>query len=228
MYENHNSQTPHFMKTKLFIMAVCTLFASAMASAQAPNTVESSTKANNGWFKVYLNYNPHSFGVDDKSAKDLLPGMNTSFTFGAVNTSSLSSSVPIFLDYGLAFNYISGSHKYSGVDITSSITALSLPVNFLYKHDFNKTFALAPYAGLKLRYNLSGKLKLDDDTDKIEIDYFDENEGDAKAFQVGYQVGVNAVFNNKFSVGVAYEGFFGKFAEEISLRAWSIGIGIHF
>ncbi len=233
------------MKAKSLILALCGAFISLTVSAQTTQNGTTPSNTKESWNKFYIKYNPISFDArDEEEDEKLLPVMSKSFSIGFTHTTGLSSSTPLFLELGLGVSYSSGSddvtfefydynygyYSYKA-DLTNTLWSLYVPINLTYQFNITDKFALAPYIGARLRYNLSGNMELEIGGKSKDIDWFDEDDmGDdntCNRFQAGYQVGINAIFN-KVSIGLEYEGYFTELARKTDISAWSIGIGFHF
>lgn len=96
--------------------------------------------------------------------------------------------------------------------------------------------SLLPYAGLTFRYNISGQRKYEfddsyrDEDEKLNI-FDDEDmgkEGVYKRFQIGWQIGLNARFNDKFFIGVGYGSDFSEICKKAKIHTTSISLGVCF
>ena len=144
------------------------------------------------------------------------------FHVGYLHASHLSKKIPLYLEYGVNFQYLFGraSQQYnsgggnSHLWITNwgSMYSLNVPLNLAMRLGFHGgEKAITPYLGVNLRYNVGGAIKQRErgtthpsygyeETDKIAL--FDKSDdryamGD-KAFE-RFQVGVN------FGVGYTYK-----------------------
>lgn len=209
------------MKSIKLLVAAVMLAVGTSASAQFTNTSNggSSTVANtDGWSTFYVQYNPISLDIDGEE-EDF-----TGFTIGMNKAFSISNSSPLFLETGVGLQYAT----YDENDLKINLFSAKVPLNFIYNWQLpNSSISIAPYAGAMLRFNISGKAEYDDE----DLDLFDEDEmyGDEwKRFQIGWQIGVNARFNDKFLVGVSYGGDFSEIAEETKVKTTSITLGYCF
>ncbi len=218
------------MKAKSLILALCGAFVSLTASAQFANTGSSAPAATtnsneDGWGKFSINYNPVTFDFDGED-RDLSTGFNVSYT----KATSIATSAPLFLEWGLGVHYATGTEEDGDFEDKISTLAAYVPVNFIYKFDATDKMAIAPYVGLSARVNILGSEEMSYDGDSEEYDFFDDDdmEETANRFQLGYQFGANIMFNKKFSIGIEYQGFFTEYMEEVDASGWSIGIGFLF
>lgn len=144
------------------------------------------------------------------------------FHVGYLHASSISKRVPLYLEYGVNFQYLFGraSRQYDGGGSNShfwntnwaTMYSLNVPLNLALRLGYQggeKT--VTPYLGVNLRYNIGGAIKQRkritnssasiEEIDKIAL--FDKTEDDRfamgeKAFN-RFQVGVN------FGVGYTYK-----------------------
>ncbi len=217
------------MKAKSLILALCGAFVSLTASAQFANTTGGSnsttTSSNEGWSKFYVNYNPASFDVNGADFD-----LSTGFSAGYTKAKNLSSSLPLYWEAGLGLHYATGTEETG--DIEDKITSFSayIPVNLIYKFTASEKFAIAPYAGLNARFNIIGKEEVEGYGESYDVNLFDDDdvEDTANRFQLGYQIGVNAIINDKFSIGLEYQGFFTEYMKKVDVSAWSVGVGFIF
>lgn len=144
------------------------------------------------------------------------------FHVGYLHASHLSKKIPLYLEYGVNFQYLFGrasQHYNSGggnshfwITNWGSMYSLNVPLNLAMRLGFHGgEKAITPYLGVNLRYNVGGAIKQRErgtthpsygyeETDKIAL--FDKSDdryamGD-KAFE-RFQVGVN------FGVGYTYK-----------------------
>ena len=144
------------------------------------------------------------------------------FHVGYLHASHLSKKIPLYLEYGVNFQYLFGraSQQYNSgggnshfwITNWGSMYSLNVPLNLAMRLGFHGgEKAITPYLGVNLRYNVGGTIKQRErgtthpsygyeETDKIAL--FDKSDdryamGD-KAFE-RFQVGVN------FGVGYTYK-----------------------
>lgn len=238
------------------LMAACT-----SASAQFANSkgsVGASTTDTNGWNTVWVQYNPGSWNIDVKDADDI---SFNSFSLGYSRAFSVTNSLPLFVEAGAGLQYYWNSEDVTDGDVTQTtkthMLSVKIPVDLLYRFQLsNSSIAIMPYAGLNLRYNMSGKAKTSfsesfdeddfynapalayndsdpdfDEDDEYEQDLFDKNEMDGnpwKHFQIGWHVGVKAQFGKNFMAGVGYGSDFSELAKKLKSGEWTIQLGYTF
>ena len=262
------------MKALKTIAAALLLTVSTGASAQSASSSSGSNSGNNeGWSSVWAEYGISKITNDWDS--DLDRDFNA-VSIGFSKAFGLSKNQPLFVEAGLGFQYsfysettdvpnfegIYDDDRYDEYPLPGNyktkvnMFSLKIPVNLIYKYDFpNSSFSIAPFVGVALRYNISGKLKeeakyyLDeiyDDEDYDEdlyYDYFDDeyNEdfnlfdekdmgknGVWKRFQIGWNIGVKAMYKNKYSIGVAYSSDFSEISKKCKISSFNISAAYHF
>ena len=231
-------------KTRFFavaaMLAVCTA-----ASAQFTNTAAATPKAaasTYGWGTFYVQYNPvkMSYKDDDDDALSF-----KGFSVGYDHAFSVSKSLPLFVEAGLGLQYFTykdeEDDEYYSFEDKISMLSLKVPVSLAYRWDIpGSKVSLMPFAGLTLRFNVTGKETMtyeeDGDSEEEEVDLFDKDDvekyfGDEdyawKRFQMGWQIGVKASISN-FVLGVSYGGDFSEIAEDAKSKTTSITLGYRF
>jgi hypothetical protein len=192
------------------------------------------------WSTFYIQWNPSSIKPDGGSSESF-----NGYSIGYNKAISLTQSQPIFLELGLAAQYsyknkkdtnegyISGYGWYSN-DVESTFTMVSakIPVQLDYVFNIpNTNIDLVPNLGLDLRFNIIGKVKQEAGGDSESIDLFDDDDmGDNawKRFQIGWHIGINAMFNKQFMVGLSYGSDFSEIAEKTKINTTSLTVGLCF
>lgn len=219
------------------LAAVCTSasaqFASSTSGATATNDVSTD-----GWSSVYVQYNPSTLAADKGDDFDF-----TGLTIGFSKAFSISQSKPLFLEAGAVLQYswysedveyyYEDDYYYEEFDASEKINlfTLKVPVNLTYVFNLpNSGISIAPYAGINFRYNISGKYKIEDEDEDLNI--FDEDDmghKDAtwKRFQIGWQIGVNVNFQKAY-LGVSYGSDFTEIVKDCKMKTTSITLGYKF
>ena len=193
------------MKNFKLFLAACLLGLATAANAQFANSSAASVSENNdAWDGIRVSYN--LFAIEDDDFDEDLDKIGA-FEFGYVKAFSISSTMPLFLETGASLLWASGDlfDKYD-FKISAELMSINIPVNLAYKFDIKEGMSIVPYAGLLLRYNISGEIEYDMTAygqGKTKLDMFDEDEGDGDRIQYGLQIGARLDFN-KFNVGVSY------------------------
>lgn len=215
------------------IAVVALLFVCGTSFAQFTNSSSSavSTASNNEWNTFWMEWNPSSIEPskgDDQSF--------TGFSVGFSKAFSISSSTPLFIEGGLGVQY-SFYTEEDDEDIEEKFNMFSLkaPVSLVYRYNLpNSNTSLCPFAGVTLRYNLSAKMKyVDEDEDYEEkLNLFDKDDMGSKntwkRFQVGWQIGAKAIFNDKISLAVSYGSDFSEIAKKLKVKTTSVSLGFLF
>ena len=189
------------MKNFKLFLAACLLGLATAANAQFANSSAASVSENNdAWDGIRVSYN--LFAVEDDSNIDY--DKIGAFEIGYVKAFSISSTMPLFLETGASLLWAKGDvFDDQGLKLSMDMMSINIPVNLAYKFDIKEGMSFVPYAGLFLRYNLSGETELSQYGNKVTSDMFDEDEGDGDRIQYGLQIGARLDFN-KFNVGVSY------------------------
>ena len=180
-----------------------------------------------GWKEFSLEYNPSRL-VPDEGDSFSMSGINIGWGWAR----SLSSSLPLYLQYGIGIQYFWGKNdvpyavnEYYTKDVEQSIYMLGIkvPFNVIYHYDIpNTAFAIEPLVGLNIRANALGER---DNKGYREDDCFVDL--DWNRVQIGYNIGVNAVYD-KFVFGVSYTGDFSELGEDLNMSVWNIKVGVRF
>ena len=189
------------MKNFKLFLAACLLGLATAANAQFSDSSAASVSENNdAWDGIRVSYN--LFAVEDDSNIDY--DKIGAFEIGYVKAFSISSTMPLFLETGASLLWAKGDlFDDQGLKLSMEMMSINIPVNLAYKFDIKEGMSFVPYAGLFLRYNLSGETELSQYGNKVTSDMFDEDEGDGDRIQYGLQIGARLDFN-KFNVGVSY------------------------
>ena len=227
------------------------LMLSSVSFAQFSNSGSSSSSSLDEWNTLYLQWNPSVFSPDKGDSESF-----NGFSVGFNHAFSLSQSMPLFLEAGLGVQYsvwsddiemysssssTSSSYKKYTFDTKLTMFSAKVPVSLAYKYDIpNSTISIIPNAGLDLRFNISGKVKLESGNYSESYGLFDKDDmkevglylfGDDdtwKRFQIGWHIGVNFMFNNSFMLGASYGTDFSEIAKKIKINTGSITLGYCF
>lgn len=239
------------MKNFKFWAVAALLAVSASASAQFTNTKSTgggvSTDISNGWSTFNVQYNASSFIYDVSGADN---ESFSAFTLEYTNAIGVSKSLPLFVEWGVGLQYgfksDSDSKEDSGykIDIEKNFSMLSVPIPVSLVYDYqipNSSISIDPYLGLKLRANIlaqekvertmeyRGEKESEDDTRNLfDKDDMGGSDNTWNRFQVGWQIGANARFNNKFMVGISYGSDFSELAEKTKIGQFTAKIGLVF
>ncbi len=214
------------MKTIKFLATAFMFAVATTASAQFTNTSGASSSPVNteGWNSFYVQYNPSTLDVDGEGIDF------TGFSVGWNKAFSVSKDIPLFVEAGIGLQYLNYSDEFVDYDYEYdakiNVFSAKIPVSLMYNWQIpNSKFSIAPYAGLYLRANITGKIEMDGEDYNLFDD--DDMEEPWKRVQFGYQIGVNARYNNVFA-GISYGGDFSEIAEESKFKSTSITLGFCF
>ena len=255
---------------KLF--AVATLMSvAASANAQFTNTgakpsKTSSSVSTDGWSTIWVEWNPVSIKHDEKGADN---ESATGFSVGYSQAFSVTQNMPLFIEAGLGIQYTFNSQDMGELldydfdtdvmdpQLKTNLFSVKIPVNLIYAFQVpNSSVRIMPFIGANLRFNISGKNKLDmnltDDTveyledvygkkwkkedivhTETDLDVFDKKDMDGEKntwnrFQLGWNIGVKARFGENFLVGLAYGSDFSELARKAKMATTSITLGYTF
>ena len=181
-----------------------------------------------GWSSLYLQWNPSTFVP--KKGNDL---SFTGLTFGYSKAVGISETTPLFIEFGAGLQYSFYSESERDWEESLSMFSVKVPVSLVYDWQLpNSSVSIRPFAGLTLRGNISGKITEEDlDYDK-KYDYsvFDKKEMDGytwKRLQIGWQIGANVAFSNKFYLGLSYGSDFSEIYKNVKISTTSITVGMY-
>ena len=206
-----------------YLTLVTVLLCTISVKAQFTNSSKSSDFPK-GWNDIYVQYNLVKNGAYDdldKDVKNNVSGFVNGVSIGYTRAIGVSSSVPLYLLVGGAFEYNFKSVDYTEKsryeeikeDYSGNVFSFKVPVSITYHFDISDNFALEPFAGVNARYYISAKLIADKeyyydgrsyskskDWDAFSSDDTDNNT--ANHFIIGAQLGLTAVFSNKFTATI--------------------------
>ncbi len=235
-------------KIKLIAAAVAVCAAMpAMAQFTGAGASNAASSADNeNYQRITVGYNG-IFASPKGGESTTLNGFAAGYTYGL----SLSSAMPLYLEFGGQLAYGSGSDK-------TSLMSIGIPVNVAYRFNITDAISVTPYTGLNFRVNVIGKAyginmfsgKSDDNNDwgdgwedwedystyssrGDDYDWDDEDlYGDAddwkwKRFQMGWQIGAGVNFN-KWYAGLRYELDFIKLQKYLNTSTLNVSVGYTF
>lgn len=104
-----------------------------------------SLNAQSTGFSAHIGYSPMTFSDGSESSSST--GMRVGITAG----NYCSTSVPLYVDYGLNINYMWDTIKKSKLNYVSA----AIPVNIGYQLDvLGSSLSFSPYGGLSARVNI--------------------------------------------------------------------------
>lgn len=224
--------------------------ASKSSSSSAANT--------DGWSTFYVQWNPSSINVDSKNVDDQsFTGLSIGYSkaFCITSGTPLFIEAGIGLQYSFyTLDYkddLDRTFSYCEPEEKFNMLSAKVPVNLMYNFQItNSNISIAPYAGLYFRFNIIGKSKTEvnaksgykesdaeerweDEEMKIDKNLFDKDDMGSKdatwnRFQVGWQIGVNARFNDSFLLGISYGSDFSELYKKAKISTTSITLGYCF
>lgn len=231
------------------VLVLLTVCVTSFAQFTNSSSVSSSASGNDEWGTFWLEWNPSSL-KPSKGDSQSFTGLSAGFS----HAFSLSSGSPLFLEGGLGIQYsfysVDGDDYYDDeMSIKVNWLSLKVPVNFVYRYNLpNSNISLCPFAGVTLRFNLSGKMKYEYEgydyegydyeedeyyDDSEELDLFDKDDMGSKdatwkRFQIGWQIGAKALFNNKVTLGVSYGSDFSEIVKKTKINTTTVSLGFIF
>jgi len=155
---------------------------------------------------------------------------------GALHGFTLSKKYPFYLEVGGAVQYQEASSDYGPYGEyfdKTTLLSLNVPVNVTYKLSTRGGLYIAPYAGVIFRYNISSKMKFDNDGEDVTINMFDKDDADhptANHFQAGVEYGLNLGYK-RFNINVGenyYTEYYNGLKDKIGFKGFTIGLGYNF
>ena len=229
--------------------------ASAQFTSSSSSKSSSTSVNTDGWSSVFFQWNPSTLKYDSKYADDQnFTGLSLGYSKGI----SIMETAPLYLEIGgvlqysfytiepdddddyyyyyysratRAGSYYDDYYYYGDGDDKTKWNMLSIkvPVNLTYDFQVSDAVTIAPYGGLTARFNLFGNIKNGDsksqsifDEKKVGKDYV------AKRFQIGWQIGANVKFNDKWFLGASYGTDFSEIAKKTKISTASITAGLLF
>ena len=220
-------------------VAICAVAQAQIVGSRSSAYVVTETKTSpKGWNEFNIQYNPTK----------LVPDNGDSFSMSGISLEwnkvrSLLSTSPLYLQYGFGIQYNWGSEDDTdydggykeGYEYNIKMLGVKVPVNVLYHYDIpNSQFAIEPHAGLNFRIHAYGNAEAksvswNGSTKSHDYDVFssDDMEEPWNRFQIGYNLGVNAVYE-KLVFGITYTGDFSELGKDLNMSVWNIKFGVRF
>ncbi|MCM1349377.1 MAG: porin family protein [Firmicutes bacterium] len=205
---------------KSFIAFACACIAFS-ASAQRASDAAFASEALKDYNRIGVSYNNEHYGFN-KDMEDELDfdgvGLN-GFGIDYIHGFHLSSTLPLFLETGINFNYNFGSksESYYDEEYTFKLQDMNfqVPVNLGWRFGLTEEASITPYVGLNFKLHMISRFKEEykedgevEKTDWTNLFSDDKDEmGDKDAtwnrFQMGWHVGVGFQYSPLY-VGVQY------------------------
>lgn len=216
-------------------------FVNSGSASSAKSGTGLSAMSTDDYNRFYVGYNPMKINWEDYQSEleEEFP-LTQSLTVGYLHASSLSSNIPLFLEYGANFQYSFGKEKEDGDEWGINMYSVNVPVNLAFRLQFNDV-ALTPYIGANFRVNAAGTYKYeyedwDGETESEKVNIFDDSDdewgdGTPKRFQAGLNVGVGFSYKALY-LGVGYVSDFSKVFDyedmEGKIGVTTLTVGINF
>lgn len=197
------------MKRILFVV-LAALAASVSLSAQSTGMT------------IRAGYSPYT--IKDDGASINTSGLMAGFSAG----NYVSTSVPLYVDYGVDLHYAWKSWKMDGDRLKLNCLSAVIPVNIGYKFDVQgSVLSFSPYAGLAAGINIVANSSFDGESGSL----FDGDDGGTwKRLQLGAQVGIKVTINDRIVLGYEFRPFITEVAEatKSSYNTFFIGLPLNF
>lgn len=170
------------MKYAKFITAVLVAFFTA-----------STLSAQSTGFSAHVGYSPLTFKQGSDS-ENWTGGLRVGVAAGRY----VSTGVPLYVDYGLNFNYAWDSDNGTKENYLSA----EIPANIGYQINVKgSSVAFSPYGGLSGRVNILAEKKISGNS----YNHFDGDDSSRwKRFQLGVQLGLKIVVGDKYIIGYEF------------------------
>lgn len=219
----------------LLLLLACPAF---LAAAQEPNydprEAAIPSIGYKGWNTLFLEWNPFTVTYTGHSnIEDDNVNFN-GFSLGYSHTFSQKSTIPLFVEAGIAGQFSFGSINDGGYhddySVKYTLASIKVPVNLILLFKTSNThIALMPFVGFTVRGNIWGQEKYKSSDESKTFDLFNKKErGEdyvCKRFQVGWQIGLKASFCKKLIVGASYGNDLNKIAKKREIITGTISIG---
>ncbi len=182
--------------------------------ALAAFLVATSMNAQSTGVSAHVGYSPVTFSADSKSKS------MTGLRIGVAAGNLASTSVPLYVDYGLNLNYVWDTKDEVKINYVSA----AIPANIGYKLDVQgSALSFSPYGGLSARVNILAERKYDGES----VSYFDgDNDNHWKRFQLGVQLGLKVTIGDKYIIGYEFNPNFMEIADNVKTTFNTFFVGI--
>ena len=196
---------------KFLVVAVLASFA-VEASAQLKKDL-------NEWTRIELSFDAQKLkGEDGGSEFEIIDPKGASFAF--MKGISLTNKLPIFLDLGGRLSWTHKKDESHDGDMKWTFMNIAVPVNAAYKLAFasSPNVTIVPFFGPNFKFNFYARKKWDgNDGHESKSNLLKEEEGDAKIFQFGLNLGVGVNLRS-FYVGYNFQPDLSPFQKEGSYK----------
>lgn len=180
------------------------IYSSRSSSHRSYNSFGSDLEE--GWCSIYAEYSPMQLtssakGVDDKNFNAATIGVNFDFRLG---------ESPAYLEGAFETTGAWFSKSYDdGIKYSMDLYYSKIPVNLTFLLNLAEGFAIVPFGGLNLKWNIHGEEREKDrygNTESWRLFDDDYTYGDDyNRLQLGYQAGLRFLIGNCFSIGASWK-----------------------
>ncbi len=210
---------------KLIALTVMTVMG-IEASAQLTKELDEWTRFEISFDAQKIKYEGNSYESEGEDPK----GAAIAIMHGV----SLTNSIPLFLDLGGRISWTHYSESFTGGKSKFTNANIAIPVEAAYKFSFANSpkIKIVPFFGPNFKFNFIARRKwCPDEGDNVKTNLFKEENGDAKIFQVGLNLGVG-VHLGKFYVGYNFQPDISSFqkngSDKVKTKNNYISIGFDF
>lgn len=224
-----------------------TSLAEQMTGKSRNGLTAATPSANSGEYSGRVNLGYNMWGTN--------PSQGDGVTYNGVyfewiDAVSVSSTAPLYFDWGLNLSYNHRSDDSNDVKVTSNLFQFAVPLQVEYRLPIGENIHLSPFLGLVARVNILGNGSSEyqtkewvsgtkytsghyvTKTQKNDIDYFSKDDmGSSEACWKRFQLGWNIGFNfdiNKFSIGLSYGTDFMEISKKVHSSTFKVGIGVNY
>lgn len=215
--------------------------------AQSSNDSSSTNMDISNWNTVFIEWNPSKIVYTGNETIDDFDGGFNGLSLGYTRAISLSTSIPLFVEMGLAGqfsfkkddkSYYNRYDEYYENTTKLSMVSFKIPLNIMYKIPLpNSSISFIPFAGATLRGNIWGEQKkewgYEDEIKNKKSNLFDKkdmegNNNTWKRIQIGWQIGLKTHFSEKFIISGSYGTDFSEIVKKYKFHTGSISVGYTF
>lgn len=207
--------------------------AGAIMALSAPAYAQSADDngTNKGYRRISIDYVNRTISPDyDDTESYSTNGVGSTLLRGI----SVSKKIPIFIEYGIGFDYghwsKSGGSEFADYYKASLNTfACNVPVNLAYKFDISGGVSITPYLGVNFRVNALARMKKEYNDVSYDWNMFDKDldkDERWKIFQAGWHIGAGVNFH-KLYLGINYGTDFNAICKDTNTSTLMVSLGIN-
>ncbi|MBL1008594.1 MAG: PorT family protein [Escherichia coli] len=218
---------------KIIIAAVCA-FCALTASAQRASSSSSSffsTEKVDGGVQFGIRGGLNVAGMDYTEDNVTVSTDNrANWHVGIIADIPMMES--LYVQTGLYLQNKGYKEKEGDNELTANPMYLEIPVLASYRYNFSDAAQLQINVGPYFAYGVGGKIKETDGDDEDKVDFFSED-GGAKNFDCGLQIGAGLTIAKNYYIGAAYEFGFTNIAKnsgdgKLKNKNWMFSVGYNF